>query len=106
MSGAERVARERQAALGLMRDIGAGKIEVLPRFRVRSDDVPASELAPDRILPSPLSDTLYPAVAEATAHALVAAGLVRCAPAAGAVAQRTRALRHAVALRQESLPRG
>lgn len=78
----------------------------LAAARAIADDVPGSELAPDRILPSALSDTLYPAVAEATAQALVAAGLARRTPAAGAVAQRTRALRDAVALRQESLPHG
>ncbi len=38
----DRVARERAAAMDLMREIGQGKVEVLPRFRVRSlDDVAA-----------------------------------------------------------------
>jgi len=66
-------------------------------------DVAESELRPDNILPTPLSDTLYPAVAEATACAIVAQGLARIVPAAGAVAQRTRLLRSVVARRQERL---
>lgn len=77
----------------------------LAAARAIADDVPRSELAADRILPSPLSDTLYPAVAEATAQALVSQGLARRVVAPGAVAQRTRELRLAVSLRQESLPR-
>lgn len=76
----------------------------LAAARAIADDVPAAEMAPDRILPSPLSETLYPAVAEATARAIVAEGLARQAPAPGAVAKRTRELREAVARRQESLP--
>lgn len=76
----------------------------LEAARAIAGDVPEGELAPERILPSPLSDTLYPAVAEATAQAIIAAGLARVVPAPGAVAQRTRELRGAVALRQASLP--
>lgn len=76
----------------------------LAAARAIAADVPEGELAPDRILPSPLSATLYPAVAEATAQALVASGLARKACAPGFVARRTRDLREAVALRQRSLP--
>lgn len=76
----------------------------LAAARAIAGDVPEAELAADRILPSPMSETLYPSVAEATARALVDEGLARRTPALGAVAQRTRDLRHAVALRQASLP--
>lgn len=65
-------------------------------------DVPDAELRPDNILPTPLSATLYPAVAEATARAIVEQGLARVVPTAGAVAERTRTLRRIVAKRQES----
>jgi malate dehydrogenase (oxaloacetate-decarboxylating) len=78
----------------------------LAAARAIAADVPDAELAPDRILPSPLSETLYPAVAEATAQAIVAAGLARKACPPGFVAQRTRDLRKAVSLRQASLPGG
>jgi len=77
----------------------------LAAARAIAADVPDPAMASDNILPSPLSGTLYPAVAEATAQALIAAGLARKAPAPGEVAQHTRELRQAVALRQESLPR-
>ena len=76
----------------------------LAAARAIAADVPDAELAADRILPSPLSGTLYPAVAEATAQAVVAAGLARKACAPGFVAQRTRELREAVSRRQASLP--
>jgi malate dehydrogenase (oxaloacetate-decarboxylating) len=69
-------------------------------------EMPESELAPDNILPSPLSDTLYPRVAEAAARSAVALGLARIDPGEGAVAAHTHHLRRLVRERQKSLPRG
>ena len=66
-------------------------------------DVPENDLSPTCIVPSPLSATLYPAVAEATARAAVEQGLARVVPAPGAVADNTRRLRALVARRQRSL---
>ncbi len=91
---------------GLMRgalDAGATRIDhsaCLTAARAIAADVPEPELRPDNVLPTPLSATLYPAVAEAVAQDLVARGMARNRPAAGAVAAHTRALREMVALRQ------
>jgi malate dehydrogenase (oxaloacetate-decarboxylating) len=70
-----------------------------------ADLVPAAELSPHNILPSPLQEDLYPSVAESVAQAAVAEGLARVAPVPGAVAANTRRLRGLVALRQEELGR-
>ncbi|MGF1609166.1 MAG: NADP-dependent malic enzyme [Kiloniellales bacterium] len=67
--------------------------------------VPPAALSPDNILPSPLLDDLYPAVAEAAAQAAVAEGLARRVPEPGAVAANTRRLRALVSLRQQELER-
>lgn len=61
---------------------------------------PDAALTPGSILPSPLSPTLYPTVAEATARAIVAHGLARHDPGLGNVAENTRRLRQLVARRQ------
>lgn len=68
-------------------------------------DVPDADLRPDRIVPTPLSATLYPAVAEATARAIVAQGDARFDPGAGWSAENTRRLRGLVAERQAELSR-
>jgi malate dehydrogenase (oxaloacetate-decarboxylating) len=68
-----------------------------------AQDVPDSALSPDNILPTPLSDTLYPKVADATAQSLIRLGLAQRKYAVGEVAQRTRQLRAAVMARQSSV---
>jgi malate dehydrogenase (oxaloacetate-decarboxylating) len=65
--------------------------------------VPRQELSPDRILPSPLSEDLYPTVAQAVADAAVAEGLARHDPGRDGVAVHTRELRRLVQLRQQGL---
>ena len=91
---------------GLMRgalDAGAKRIDhdaCLAAARAIAADVPAAELRADRVLPTPLSPTLYPAVAEAVAQDLVSRGLATRRPPPGAVAAHTAALREMVALRQ------
>ena len=60
-------------------------------------------LASNSILPSPLSPTLYPNVAEATAQAIIGQGLARRDPGRGGVADNTRLLRQLVAERQSFL---
>ncbi|MEA2779492.1 MAG: hypothetical protein QOK29_1036 [Rhodospirillaceae bacterium] len=72
--------------------------------KVIAAEVPESSLAPNRIVPSPLSDTLYPAVAEATAQAAMAEGLAQVQREPGWVAENTRRLRSLVAHRQRGLP--
>ncbi len=67
-------------------------------------DLPAVELSIEQILPSPLSPTLYPAVAEATARAAVDEGLARRDPGPGWVYENTQRLRRLAHFRQESLP--
>ncbi len=101
---------------GLMRgalDCGALRIDheaCLAAARAIAADVPEARLRPDNILPTPLSDTLYPAVSEAVAQDLVGRKLARREPAPGAVAEHTRTLRALVAERQAfvaaRLPRG
>jgi malate dehydrogenase (oxaloacetate-decarboxylating) len=66
--------------------------------------VPEAALTHDSILPSPLSEMLYPQVAEAVARAAVAQGLARLDPGVGAVATKTAQLRRLVRDRQRSLP--
>jgi malate dehydrogenase (oxaloacetate-decarboxylating) len=66
--------------------------------------VPETELTHDSILPSPLSEMLYPQVAEAVAREAVAQGLARLDPGRGAVAAKTTELRRLVRERQRSLP--
>lgn len=62
-------------------------------------------LGPSSILPSPLSATLYPNVAEATAQVIVERGLARRDPGRGNVADNTRLLRQLVAERLSYLHR-
>jgi len=62
-------------------------------------------LGPSSILPSPLSPTLYPNVAEATARVIVERGLARRDPGRGSVADNTHLLRQLVAERQSVLQR-
>ena len=69
-------------------------------------EVPDEQLSPTNILPTALSETLYPRVAEETARAIVTRGLARIDPGAGAVAANTSALRALVAGRQAALPAG
>ncbi len=96
---------------GLMRgalDAKALRIDhetCLAAARAIAADVPEAALAPENILPTPLSGTLYPAVAEAVAQSLVARGLAREQPAPGEVAANTERLRRVVAERQVFLER-
>ena len=76
----------------------------LAAARAIAGDLPAADLHIENILPSPLSPTLYPAVAEATARAAVKAGLARRDPGLGWVYKNTERLRQLAHLRQESLP--
>lgn len=69
-----------------------------------AQDVPESMLNAGNILPTPLSDSLYPATADATAQSLIRLGLAQRRYAPGEVAERTRRLRMAVMARQASLP--
>ena len=64
-------------------------------------DLPESSLAPDNILPTPLSDSLYPAVADAKAQSLIRLGLAQRRYAPGEVAQRTRRLLSSRQLRRQ-----
>ncbi|MBS3652184.1 NADP-dependent malic enzyme [Pseudaminobacter sp. 19-2017] len=66
-------------------------------------DVPDHELSEQNILPTPLSETLYPRVSEVTARAIVDAGLARRDPGVGVVEAETRRLRSLVAKRQHVL---
>lgn len=66
-------------------------------------DVPDAMLSENNILPTPLSDTLYPRVSEVTARAIVDAGLARRDPGVGVVEADTRRLRSLVAKRQSVL---
>ena len=72
----------------------------LAAARAIAADVPRTELRCDNVLPTPLSETLYPAVSEAVAQSLVTRGLARKRPAPGVVAEHTRSLRALVAERQ------
>jgi len=58
-----------------------------------ANDVPENDLSVSNISPSPMSETLYPDVAEAAARAAVDEGLARTIPPPGAVAENTRKLR-------------
>lgn len=71
--------------------------------RAIAADVPEKELRPDNILPTPLSETLYPAVAEVTARAIVSCGLARMEPQPGMVAKRTSEYRAAVVYRLQQI---
>jgi malate dehydrogenase (oxaloacetate-decarboxylating) len=87
-------------------DVHARRISLtmcLAAARAIAGSVPAAILAPNRILPSPLDDDLYPTVAEAVARAAVDEGMARILPAPGSVAERTRRLRSLVAARQSEL---
>ncbi|MGH6881032.1 NAD(P)-dependent malic enzyme [Hypericibacter sp.] len=76
----------------------------LAASRTIAAEISDAELAPDLILPSPLSATLYPNVAEAVAREAVKQGLARVDPGVGAVATKTAHLRRLVHERQRSLP--
>lgn len=97
---------------GLMRGALDTKAKRVPRdvclsaARTIAGDIADCDLRPDNILPTPMSATLYPAVAEATAQKVVAMGLARVTQPPGAVAERTRRLREMVAKRQEFLGHG
>ncbi len=75
----------------------------LAAARAIAAEVSEADLAPDRIVPTPLSETLYPAVAESTARAAVQSGAARRDPGPGRVAENTRRLRALVARRQSDL---
>ncbi len=68
-----------------------------------ANDVPENDLSISNISPSPMSGTLYPDVAEATARAAVDEGLARIIPPPGAVAENTRKLRTLAHERQVGL---
>ena len=68
-----------------------------------ANDVPEDELSVSNISPSPMSDTLYPDVAEATARAAIEEGLARKTPEVGVVAANTRRLRGLAHERQACL---
>jgi len=72
--------------------------------RAIADDVAEAELSLWNISPSPMSDTLFPNVAEATARAAVETGVARCDPGVGAVAAHTARLRELAHERQRSVP--
>jgi malate dehydrogenase (oxaloacetate-decarboxylating) len=77
----------------------------LAAARAIAAEIGDSVLEPVSILPSPLSATLYPNVAEATAQAIVEGGFARRCPEKGVVADDTRRLRRLVAERQKGLKR-
>ena len=68
-----------------------------------ADDVPSHLLASDNILPTPLSETLYPSVSEAVARAVIEFGLARRFPAKGEVLEKTEKYRRAVTWRLKQL---
>lgn len=76
----------------------------LAASRAIAAEISDAQLAPDLILPSPLSATLYPNVAEAVAREAVKQGLARVDPGVGTVAAKTAHLRRLVQQRQRSLP--
>lgn len=75
----------------------------LAAARAIAADVPQELMAPSNILPTPMSPSLYPAVAEAVARACIEQRLAREEPEPGFVARKTYALRDAVARRQSNL---
>lgn len=77
----------------------------LASARAIAAEVADADLRPSGLLPSPLSPSLYPNVAEATARAIVDRGLARRVPEPGSVAENTRRLRRLVAERQDALAR-
>ncbi len=68
-------------------------------------DMSDDELSTSNISPTPMSETLYPDVAEATARAGIDEGLARKIPEPGAVAANTRRLRALAHERQSILSR-
>jgi malate dehydrogenase (oxaloacetate-decarboxylating) len=68
-----------------------------------ADDVPSHLLASDNILPTPLSETLYPSVSEAVARAVIEFGLARRFPVKGEVLEKTEKYRRAVTWRLKQL---
>jgi malate dehydrogenase (oxaloacetate-decarboxylating) len=77
----------------------------LASARAIAAEIPDDTLVPSCILPPPLSLSLYPNVAEATARAIVDRGLARRDPGPGSVADNTRRLRRLVAERQSVVAR-
>ncbi len=75
----------------------------LAAARAIADDVSVEDLSVSNISPSPMSATLYPSVAEATARAAIEEGLAQRIPEPGAVAENTRRLRALVHKRQAPL---
>lgn len=71
--------------------------------RAIAAEIDDAALGPPSILPTPLSPTLYPNTAEATAQAIVARGLARRDGGKGSVAENTHILRELVAERQSVL---
>ena len=77
----------------------------LAAARAIAAEIKELDLRRDCILPSPLSDSLYPNVAEATAQAIIDCGFAQCCQKKGAVAENTKHLRRLVAERQNGLMR-
>ena len=94
---------------GLMRGaLDTSAIEVTEAVCLRAAeaialDLPESQLAVDNILPTTLSDTLYPNVSEAVARAVIDLGLARKFPPKGAVFEKTYQYRRAVQWRIKQL---
>lgn len=87
-------------------DTAARRISIgmcLAAARSIADQV-GSDLGPEHLLPSPLSQTLYPEVAEAVARQAIDEGLARRTPMPGWVRDNTARLRALVAARQTALP--
>ncbi len=89
-------------------DTGAKRLDrdvYLTCARAIAAEIPDAALGPSSILPSPLSPSLYPNAAEATARAIVNRGLARRDPGPASVADNTRRLRRLVAERQSVIAR-
>lgn len=87
-------------------DTGAARISTgmcLAAARSIADHV-KSFLGPENLLPSPLSHTLYPEVAEAVARQAISEGLARKTPAPGTVRDNTTRMQALVEARQSNLP--
>ena len=69
-------------------------------------DLSDEQLSSDSILPTPLSDTLYPRVSEAVAMAIIEQGLARRFPAKGEVLEKTKKYRRAVTWRLKQFAEG
>lgn len=69
-----------------------------------ADDLSENQLSLTNISPSPMSETLYPDVAEVTAQSAIEEGLARKFPLPGQVKENTRRLRGFAHERQQSTP--